>query len=973
MTEKALSRRGFIKASALAGVSAAIGASMAGCMEKTSSEDGLSDTGQTAFPPREYDRVVKTVCHGCIQACPCIAYVKNDVIVRLEGNPDACMSRGSLCLKGLNQLNTLYSPRHVMHPLKRAGERGENKWEQVTWEEALDFASDKIVEAINKYGPYSIFYTNGGGGGMSSGETWTLGLRLGSPNFFEPGAAQCYLPRMAINHLVMGGDMINGGNDPSTADSSLQEWYKPDDNHAEVCVIWGAQPSVSQTAQSGRSIAELRNSGKVKTVVVDPNWSPDAVHADVWLPLRPQSDCAMALTWIRYIIENKLYNEQFVKYWTNLPFLIDMDEASPNYKLPVLAQSLFPDFTQTTPENTPAYVCFDNKTGALVPFEFCLPENCPYDPEPFWEGDFKGTHYKTAGQIYKEEADPWTLEHGAEMTWCDAADIEKAVRIYAHADDGGCVEHVGGITHGVATDQMQISSQIPLGLHMLESLMGYIYRPGAALTKKGKDNRHTSRPVQLPGLMWYYYGYGWVIGMTEEENRAAHDAAVAENPEWAAYYSQMRRDTAGIVEHKGLAHWSNSHNPTILKAIQTGEPYKPHVWLDTSGNKFAMLANATSWYDILPELDFVMGNYPMLTSFHIEAADVFFPTREWAEMAFTGRYQLNEIWAETEVLHIGETSYYGTGIMQLYNKCLEKLGSVPLPEILGGADSDDACRQMVADAFGAPSHEELVANYDQYSPIVQEDYWQYDQHLDIVDDGLPAGFATESRKMEPYCSCLIKMARTGFPYFWPETLPACEDYSPICTYFEPVESPLTDEEYPYVMTSGRLPHFHHGTMRHAAFARELMPTAEVKMHPDVAAKHGIKHMDWVKITSRRATTYARAYLSEAMNPKGTLWMERFWNPECYDDSQQSISGGWREENVNVLSNNNGPYNEVFGSTTNRAFTVKIEKGERPERVWVQPEEFEPFMPTLTGEPLTGDVFSGGAPVANYSESLNKGE
>ena len=67
----------------------------------------------------------------------------------------------------------------------------------------------------------------------------------------------------------------------------------------------------------------------------------------MWLPVRPATDTGLLLCWFRYIFENKLYDEQFTKYWTNLPFLID-----PDTKLPVRAQELFPDFQQTTPENT---------------------------------------------------------------------------------------------------------------------------------------------------------------------------------------------------------------------------------------------------------------------------------------------------------------------------------------------------------------------------------------------------------------------------------------------------------------------------------------------------------------------------------------------------------------------------------------------------------------------------------------------
>ncbi|MFR4803013.1 MAG: molybdopterin dinucleotide binding domain-containing protein [Eggerthellaceae bacterium] len=141
-------------------------------------------------------------------------------------------------------------------------------------------------------------------------------------------------------------------------------------------------------------------------------------------------------------------------------------------------------------------------------------------------------------------------------------------------------------------------------------------------------------------------------------------------------------------------------------------------------------------------------------------------------------------------------------------------------------------------------------------------------------------------------------------------------------------------------------------MRHAAFARELFPTAEIRINTRTAAELGISHMDWVKVSSRRGEVHARAYLTEGVAPR-TVWMERFWNPECYDESQPNKTVYWRECNVNVLTKMT-PFNEVFGSYTNRGFTVKIEV--EAFECMVEPHEFEPFMPTLQSEPQTKDVF-----------------
>lgn len=270
-------------------------------------------------------------------------------------------------------------------------------------------------------------------------------------------------------------------------------------------------------------------------------------------------------------------------------------------------------------------------------------------------------------------------------------------------------------------------------------------------------------------------------------------------------------------------------------------------------------------------------------------------------------------------------------------------------------------KESVAETLHAPSWDELVNDTDTYVPYVTppEEYWHYNQHEIVVDDGLPAGFGTESRKVEVYCQILLKMARDGYPFCYPEPQEACEDYSPICEFIEPAESPVSDDtdEYPFVLTSGRVPYFHHGTMRHAAFARELFPAPDVRINPRSAAPLGINHMDWVKVSSRRGEIHGRAYLTEGVNP-GVVWMERFWNPECFDESvpADKQTAGWRECNVNVLTKNDAPFNEVYGSYTNRGFTVRVEKSQRPENIWVEPEQFAPFLPTLQSEPITKDVF-----------------
>ena len=163
---------------------------------------------------------------------------------------------------------------------------------------------------------------------------------------------------------------------------------------------------------------------------------------------------------------------------------------------------------------------------------------------------------------------------------------------------------------------------------------------------------------------------------------------------------------------------------------------------------------------MFPAVDFIIGQYPMLTSFHIEAADLVLPMREWLEEPMA-RSQQEYNFIQNECTHIGETVSHSVGMVQIVEKCKEIWGGT-LPGLEGalvGKGTEAEIKESVAASVGAPSWEELQADVEAYVPMKIEDYWHYNQHETIVDDGLPAGFATESRKIEVYCHCLLYTSR----------------------------------------------------------------------------------------------------------------------------------------------------------------------------------------------------------------------
>ena len=962
MTKGTISRRGFMKAAAATGAALTAAGSIP-----------LLETTDQAFAAGSVERVMhKTACHGCTNCCPVRVYTEDGRVVKIEGDPDGPLNKGGVCLKCLSQIQTVYSPRHVLHPMKRVGERGENKWEAISWDEAVDLAGEQIATAVKKYGPYAYWSARGGGGAYIEWETSGLDYTFGGCNSLASGACQCAMPRDFVSTTSVGFnccvDMDNVDRWVGITDNAELDGTRRDDTE-RVFVLWGSQPHSSKAAHGGHGLTDARSNLGVKTIVVDPYMTAEAAKADVWLPVRPGSDCALMLSWIHHIIENDLYDEQFVKHWTNLPFLIN-----PDTRLAYRAEEVWPDYVNPAADpagvyDTPAYVCFDAKTNSVQPFPFTAPENCAVDPVIFATATVNGKEAKTAGQIYKEEAEPWTLEAAGETCWLDPERIREAIELYANAD-------FSGLSNGVFSDHQENSSTAPLGALAIDALLGHVESPCSAFQNHGAASRTADRPTQRLGVFsstFERYGLGWTTGLTKAENDRLLDAIVADwdakgrdGKEMQRYFFQSRCDTMGANEHKGIHQWQTCAPKELRQAITTGEPYRPRVMYEMSGNRYAVMGPSLEWKKAYDEQDFVIQQYPNMTSFTVQTVDLFLPTTEWLEYdsyEAPGTH-FNRHYARCQVTHLGETVNPFVSPYQVAASAVEKLGAenvfdpdaykVPFFESL------EAARAAWAEQMGKGSWQEMLDDIDhRFTEEPIDDYMAYYQYKEPVSDGLPRGFATMSRKVDVYSEAMLRLARTGFPYMYPFDQPACDDYDPICTFKEPTESPVEgqpgyDPEYPLVITTGRLPHFHHGTMRHAPFIREVMPAPELKINPETAAEYGIEHLDWVKITSRRGSSNARAYLTQGIAP-GVLITERFWNPECFDETQESITPGIEECGYNIMSADEFQ-NPCFATNSYRAFTVKIEKTERPERIWIESEQFQPFMPTLSGEPVTEEVF-----------------
>ncbi len=238
----------------------------------------------------------RSYCGLCHPRCGTLLHIENGTAVKVTGDPDHPVTRGAICERGRLMLDHLYHPDRLNYPLKRVGKKGEGRWQRVSWDQALDEVAEKLSGLRDKYGAETLTFTHG------TKRTYHWDCRrffnlFGSPNTCGVNTI-CMCPSYATEYATYGG-MILGS-----------EVFG-----AKCVVMWGCNASQSNPIGLTPKIAHARKNG-AKLIVIDPRRTKEAEQADLWLQIRPGTDLALMLGWIRLIIKEGLYDRKFVSNWT---------------------------------------------------------------------------------------------------------------------------------------------------------------------------------------------------------------------------------------------------------------------------------------------------------------------------------------------------------------------------------------------------------------------------------------------------------------------------------------------------------------------------------------------------------------------------------------------------------------------------------------------------------------------------------
>ena len=220
--------------------------------------------------------------------------------MKVMGDPLSPLSKGWMCVKGLAAPEIAHHPTRLKEPLKRKGPRGSGEWERVTWECVLDEIVLKMDHIRQESGPESIALGQGTGRHHYM-HFVRFANALGTPNWYEPGLAQCFIPRITVSQLTYGGFVVG-------------DFYG--DVQPKCIIFWGHNPLVS-SADGKLAIVVKRALDKGAVgIAIDPRRSETAKKCSLHLPIRPGTDAALALAMIHLLIKEELFDREFVEKWT---------------------------------------------------------------------------------------------------------------------------------------------------------------------------------------------------------------------------------------------------------------------------------------------------------------------------------------------------------------------------------------------------------------------------------------------------------------------------------------------------------------------------------------------------------------------------------------------------------------------------------------------------------------------------------
>ena len=831
-----------------------------------------------------WERVVKgTHLLNCWyqRSCAYNVYVKDGAVLWEEPAGEYSQTNASVpdfnprgCQKGACYAVNMYQPARVRYPLKRVGERGEGKWQRVSWNEALTEIADKLIDTLVRDGPDAVVF-DGNPAGVAS--------YVAIHRFANLLGAVVLDLNTEVGDEQQGAAVTFG---VPVASRSADDYFNSD-----LILVWGGNPAYTQIPNF-HFLSEARYNG-ARVIAISPDFNASAVHADQWISVRPGTDAALALAIAQVIISEGLADADFVREQTDLPFLVRTDTGQFLREADVRRRG-----------SKEAFYFFDQRTGRLVKApRRTLKLGTMF---PALEGEFSvdtragKVRVKPVFQLLKERLnESYTPEKASTMCDVHPDTIRTLARAIARARAASCVAgaSLSKYYHGDLMMRAQIlvfalcgqmgrkgagydtlpffivdgtlSMPFSEGLGRLDSLkaMGPVLLPFLGLKLKGYSNELAAyelgrRLVSLGGvnavLFWYYHG-----GLREVSGKSR---------QWDPY---LKRDVDEYIEQAQRLGWqflppkktpkvffASASNP--LRRVRGGhrllQEFVPRLDLFVS---IEMRMSSTALY-----ADYVL---PAAASYEkCDVNDWYTPLAPFAHVTNAAVPPLAEAKPEWEIMAL---------LASRVQQRAKERGLLNYRDASGKRRrlSDFYDRMTFGGAFTEKDHDRVAESVVKASTHLGEGSWQEFREKGFVRfTGLgshPANFgnATDVRPDE---TITPHTWRTEKKMPWPTLTRRIQFYIDQPLYMELGEElpahkdpPKSGGDYPLVMTGGHNRHSIHASFRTNPLLLQLeRGEPAIFMSVADAQERGIENHDLVRVYNDVGEFLVRAKVSPSVRP-----------------------------------------------------------------------------------------------------------
>ena len=798
-----ITRRMFLKGSAATGGGLALSRFLAGGPETLVAKEASSTASEEWVP---------TTCWIGKQDCGILARRVNGRVVSLQGNPLHPRNLGTLCPKGVAQIMAMYDPNRVKAPLIRTNEKGvPGKWRQISWDEALTLVGKKIQEVRKRDKRLLV---------------WQKGRSKGGA-FYD----NAFVKASGATKLHHGAYCSDAGYRAAEYTIGQHGVLHPDFRHCRYLLSWGwnitnAGGNKFCWLTWPQQLTAAKERG-LKVVAIDPRLRGAGPFADEWIPIRPQTDLALALALCRELIQRRTIDREYLARHTNAPFLVKEDGF---------------------------FLRVDGKEQVWDPASRSAKPHDAKGVEPAIEGEFTvgNVKVKPAFQVFKEHVDKYTPELAAKICDIPADTIRRVAR--------------------------ELGEQAMIGSTFVLDGVRLPYRPVAAMAYHMSQTELGFQTLRAMILVFMLLGAVEAVGglrvdftWKPHDNYKKLDEIKITDPPYNIYlkdskFYPINSNLSGIVAKV-------MQNPK-----KYGVDYTPEVLIVHMANPLVSYASQPDFFESYKKFKFVVVIDPWLSKTADLFADVVLPAATMEK--YEGPLGATDQYTDAVALRIPPMKplFQSRGDIDIYLDLCEKAG------ILYG---EGGYLDEVNKALKLKDPYKLSLNK---KPTVREifDRWAksegieggiayFEKHGVRVKGPVKAskyyGYASDPPfggiRHRLYGESLLRYreemkAKGAERIYW-------QDYTPLPTWRKPTMEGSPSQHDLYLI-SYKMIEFKQSRASQIPLLAELAPEQRLEINPKTAKARGIRDGDMVWVESHNAVTgetrrvQVRARLTEGIRP-----------------------------------------------------------------------------------------------------------